>query len=87
MDRPKVLMIINPRAGKMNFRGSFYGVVKQFSDAGYSVIPYFTTAPGDAAKFVEENAGSFDRFIACGQGVGSAVDVNSSVAVNAVVGT
>ena len=62
----KILMIINPIAGKMNFRNSFYSVVKLFSDADYTVVPYFTKKNGDAAAFAAKNAGKYDRIIVCG---------------------
>ena len=62
----RALMIINPRAGKMNFRTSFYSVVKMLSDAGCRVEPYFTRGVGDAAQIVEKQGEQYDLILVCG---------------------
>ena len=62
----KVLVIVNPRAGKMSFRNSFYSVVKKLSDAGCLVSVHFTTASGDATNTVASQAKDYDLIVACG---------------------
>lgn len=66
MKKKKVLMIINPRAGKMTFRNSFYSVVKRLSNAGCAVNIYFTTCSGDAAETLRVQGEEYDLVIACG---------------------
>ena len=61
-----ILLIINPRAGKMSFKNSFYSVTKLFSDAGWRVETYFTQGPGDAAQKAKKCASKFTRIIAVG---------------------
>jgi YegS/Rv2252/BmrU family lipid kinase len=66
VDRKRVLVIINPRAGKMSFRNSFYSVIKKISDAGCDVNVHFTTASGDAANTVFKEAQRYDLIVTCG---------------------
>ncbi len=66
MERKKVLMIVNPRAGKMTFKSSFYTVVKRLSDADLDVTVHFTTARGDATNEIVKKAEATDLVIACG---------------------
>ena len=66
MERKKVLMIVNPRAGKMTFKNSFYTVVKRLSDADLDVTVHFTTARGDATNEIVQKADETDLVIACG---------------------
>ena len=62
----KILMIVNPRAGKMTFHNSFYAVIKTLSLAGYEVSVHFTSCPGDATDTVLLNAKNYDMILACG---------------------
>ena len=66
MEKRKVLVIVNPRAGKMTFRNSFYSVVRKLSDSGCDVSVHFTTCPGDATETVMLKAVDFDLIVACG---------------------
>lgn len=65
MDK-KALLIINPRAGKMSFRNSFYSVVKTLSDADYGIEVYITKGKGDAERLAFERGGGDELIIACG---------------------
>ncbi|MBQ8400060.1 MAG: YegS/Rv2252/BmrU family lipid kinase [Clostridia bacterium] len=65
MEKRKVLLIVNPRAGKMTFRNSFYSVVRKLSDAGCDVNVHFTTACGDATETVVQRGGDFDSIVCC----------------------
>ena len=49
MKQRKLLMIVNPAAGKTKSRGPPFDAVSLFSDAGYLVSAYKTAASGDAA--------------------------------------
>lgn len=62
----RILMVINPRAGKMAIRGSFYTIVKSLSLDGNEVSIHFTTGAGDAAQTVCNLAGGYDRIVVCG---------------------
>lgn len=62
----KILMIVNPRAGKMTFHNSFYAVIKSLSLAGYEVSVHFTSCPGDATDTVLLYAKNYDMILACG---------------------
>ncbi len=64
--RKKILMLINPIAGKMTFRNSFYSVVRRFSDAGCDVTIHFTTCRGDAAQTVQTQGLAYDLIVTCG---------------------
>ena len=66
MEKRKVLVIVNPRAGKMTFQNSFYSVVRKLSDAGCDVNVHFTTCSGDATETVMSRAKDSDLIVACG---------------------
>lgn len=66
LEKRKVLVIVNPRAGKMAFRNSFYTVVKKISDAGCEVNVHFTTCAGDATETVSKMGRAYDLIVACG---------------------
>ncbi len=59
-------MIVNPRAGKMTFRNSFYSVVRKLSDAGMAVNVHFTTCAGDATETVMSEGKEQDLIVTCG---------------------
>ena len=66
MTNKRVLMIINPKAGQMTFKNSYYTVSKKLSDAGFDVIMHFTSRRGDATETVLRLGGECDMIIACG---------------------
>lgn len=66
MKKKKVLVIVNPRAGKMSFRNSFYTVIKKLSDAGLDVSVHFTACAGDATATVLNEGKAYDLIVTCG---------------------
>ena len=62
----KALIVINPRAGKMTFRNSFYPVVKHISDAGFDVEVHFTSHAGDATDVMFTKGADKDLIVICG---------------------
>ena len=65
-EHKRVLLIINPIAGRMNFKNSFYSVMKSFSDAGFLTEAYFTKGKDDAARCAFDAAERYDLIVACG---------------------
>lgn len=66
MDRKKLLLIVNPKAGRSKSRGPLFDAASVFSEAGYLLSIYNTTAPGDAAETAAEEGGSYDVVVAAG---------------------
>ena len=61
----KLLMIVNPRAGRTQSRAPFYDVIARFCQAGYLVSLRETAGKGDAAALAAEAAG-YDLVVCCG---------------------
>ena len=61
----KLMMIVNPRAGRTRSRAPFYDVIADFCQAGYLVSLRHTGAQGDAVRIAEE-AGDYDLVVCCG---------------------
>lgn len=66
MSDKKLLMIVNPRAGRSKSRGPLYDAVAKFCDAGYLVSVRRTAAAGDAARIAREEGGQYDTVVAVG---------------------
>ena len=62
----KLLMIVNPRAGRSRSRGPLYDAAAIFSAQGYLLSIHNTAAPGEARSVLLERAGEFDTVIAAG---------------------
>ena len=66
MEPKKLLMIVNPRAGRNKSRGPLFDAAAIFSQAGYLLSIHNTTAqPGDAAS-AAASAGDYDMVAAVG---------------------
>lgn len=66
MEPRKLLMLVNPRAGRNKSRGPLFEAASLFSDAGYLLSIHQTTAPGDAAATAEREGGNYDLVVAVG---------------------
>ncbi len=66
MTQKKLLLIVNPRAGRSKPRGPLFDAACLFSKAGWLLSIHETTAPGDAADAAARAAGEFDLVIAVG---------------------
>ncbi len=62
----KLLMILNPYSGQKRANRYIINIVSLFTSAGYDCMLHVTQFPGDAAKFVEENAASYDIVVCVG---------------------
>ncbi len=62
----KLLVVVNPTAGKMNVKGGMFEIIKTFSDNDYFPTVVMTKEAGDAARLVEENVKDYDRVVCCG---------------------
>ena len=62
----KLLMIVNPRAGRSKPRGPLYDAAAAFCDAGYLLSIRRTAAAGDARRIAEEAGGAYDTVVAVG---------------------
>lgn len=66
MEQKKLLMIVNPRAGRNKSRGPLFDAAAIFSEAGYLVSIHNTTArPGDAGEAAAAG-GEYDAVVAVG---------------------
>lgn len=66
MDRKKLLLIVNPKAGRSKSRGPLFDAASIFSQAGYLLTIHNTTAPGDAARTAASEGGDYDVVVAVG---------------------
>ena len=62
----KLLMIVNPRAGRNKSRSPLFDAVSIFSEAGYLVSVHNTGGPGDAAETAARRGAEFDLVVAVG---------------------
>ena len=65
MDK-KLLMIVNPKAGKTQSSAPLFEAVSIFSDAGYLVSVHNTTGRGDATATAAEEGARFDAVVCSG---------------------
>lgn len=72
--KKKLMLIINPVAGKARYKDGFGDVMRIFSEAGYRTTVFFTEARGDATRFAAEFAPQFDT-VACIGGDGTLSEV------------
>ncbi len=62
----KVLLLINPNAGKGGYKNSLGEVLMNFHQAGCSVTVAFTDKRGDAPAIAAAEAGNYDRIVCVG---------------------
>ena len=74
----KLLMIVNPRAGRNKPRGPLYDAAAALCDAGYLLRIRRTTAAGDAARIAAQEGGDYDTVVAVG-GDGTLNEVISGI--------
>ena len=74
----KMLLIVNPAAGKKTAAANLLEAVQIFSRGGYEVTVKPTTAVGDARLFAKEGSGRYD-LIACWGGDGTMNEALSGV--------
>lgn len=65
-NRKKILLIVNPKAGKMAIKTELFRIIQLFSNSGYETCVYTTTKRGDATELTVKLAHRFDRIVCCG---------------------
>lgn len=65
-NRKKILLIVNPKAGKMSIKTELFKIIQLFSDSGFETSVYMTTKRGDATELTVKLADRFDRIVCCG---------------------
>ena len=66
MKTRKLLMILNPRAGKNKSRGPLFDAAAALSQAGWLLSIHVTSAPGAAAETARREGGGYDLVVAVG---------------------
>lgn len=66
MAQPKLLLIINPAAGKMRSKAAMFSLVDIFCRAGYRVTVQTTADRGDARQAAADMAQEHDVVVCCG---------------------
>ncbi len=62
----KLLLVINPNAGKGMMAANLMQTIEIFSNGGYLVEVYPTKAEGDATRVVSERGEDYDCVVCCG---------------------
>ena len=62
----KLLLIVNPNAGKGGFRTGFGDVIHSFHQAGFRTTVVFTDKHGDTPRIAAEEAANYDRIVCVG---------------------
>ena len=62
----RLLMILNPRAGKSKSRGPLFDAAACLSQAGWLLSIHVTSGPGDAAETAKREGGHVDMVVAVG---------------------
>jgi len=66
MSKRKLLMIINPKAGRTKSREPLFDACVAFSQAGYLLSVRTTRSPADAVRIAAEEGAKFDVVVAVG---------------------
>lgn len=66
MANKKLMLIVNPMAGKGKFKASLGEILEVFFAGGYLPSVYFTQARYDAAGYVSKNAPGYDLVVCMG---------------------
>lgn len=62
----KLLLVVNPRAGKNELRGRLMDIIDAFVRGGYEVTVKTTQRAGELTKIVMQDAGRFEVIVCCG---------------------
>lgn len=66
MPQKKMLLIVNPRAGRSKSRGPLFDAAAALSEGGWLLSIRRTAAPGDAAEIARTEAENYDAIVAVG---------------------
>ena len=62
----KLMLIVNPSAGRGGYRYYFGEAMKTLADGGFRTELYFTSGPRDATEMTVANAGNYDTVVCVG---------------------
>lgn len=65
-DKQKLLLLINPHAGKSAVRGKLLDIIDRFVKGGYEVTVYITQRSGELPALVEKQAHNYDLVVCSG---------------------
>lgn len=65
-DNKRLLLIINPHAGKMRANSSLFAILSELCAAGYEPTVYLTKCQGDATEKVKADGDQFGTIVCCG---------------------
>lgn len=74
----KMMLIVNPNAGRGGYRYFFGEAMKVLADNGYQIALFFTTRKGEATEFAANYASHFDA-VSCVGGDGTLSEVLSGL--------
>lgn len=66
MDEKKVLLLVNPFAGKLKSQSKMMEILRIFCDHDYQVTVRMTRSRGDATEYAAQHADQFDLVVCCG---------------------
>lgn len=66
MTDKRVMLLVNPNAGRAGYKTVLGGVLKTFCAGGWRPTVFFTRAAGDAPALVEQNAADYDTVVCLG---------------------
>lgn len=74
MEKPRLLFVYNPKAGKAQIRGKLADVLDIFAAAGYEMTVCPTQAAGEAVEIIEKMSPEYD-LVVCSGGDGTLDEV------------
>ncbi len=78
MNKKKLMLIINPAAGRGAYRENLGDALLTLDNGGYRPTLFFTAKPGDAVSFAAVSAGEYDA-VACIGGDGTLSEVTAGL--------
>ena len=70
----KLMLIVNPAAGRSGYKYNFAEAMNELSRGGYRTTLFFTSRSGDATEFAAAHAGEYD-YVVCIGGDGTLSEV------------
>lgn len=66
LNNSDILLIINPKAGKMRAKSALFKIISVLCDKGFNVNVYVTKGVHDATEYIKANGEKYSRIICCG---------------------